>query len=66
LGGIWVRNSCNNSAGKFLRKFFDRTVHDSGRRNILTLQHFIEFGFADISRVFLAQRIVAILLERFA
>ena len=50
--------------GQFLGKFLDRAMHQRGGGDIVADQRLVEFALADIAGGFLAQGIVAVLLQR--
>ena len=52
--------------GQFLREFLDRAVHQGGGVDVVADQRLVELGLADVLGGFLAERIVAVVLQGLA
>ncbi len=52
--------------GQLLREFLDRAVHQGCGVNVVTDQRVIQLGLAEVGGGFLAERIVAVVLQGFA
>ena len=52
--------------GQFLREFLDRAMHQRGGGDIVAHQHLVEVALGNFVGGFLAERIVAVLLQRLA
>src|SRR6266513_2693753 len=51
---------------EFLREFLDRAVHQRGSGDIVARQRLVEFALGDFTSGLVAERIVAVLLQRLA